>query len=126
MKQNEILSAICSALVGIGAGLALLVVGALIACRSADPDPLLTAVSYIALVLGAALCGLLQGRRGASPLGILLSAALFALFPLTISLVFGGTEGLLTRSLIYLLMGVISGGIAWLIPQKRRPRRYRY
>ncbi|MGM9647600.1 MAG: hypothetical protein ACI3YH_05675 [Eubacteriales bacterium] len=126
MERRDILEALRSALVGIGAGLAMLVIGALMALRMADPTPLLVAFSYAALVIGAAICGLLQGRGGAPLAGILLSAALYALLPLTVSLTLGGFDGFFVRALIYLSMGAVAGVVAWLIPQKRRRRRYRY
>ncbi len=125
MEQKEILSAIRSALVGIGVGLAILVFGALIALRLADPDPFLTAVSYGALVVGAVVCGILQGRSGAPFSGSLLAAALYALLLLAVSLTWGGVSGWFVRTLVYLGMGAVAGTVAWLIPPKNR-RRYRY
>ncbi|MBQ8289228.1 MAG: hypothetical protein IJX76_10790 [Clostridia bacterium] len=126
MERRDVLAAIRSALVGVGVSLAILVVGALIALKLANPDAFLTAFAYIALVAGAAVCGLLSGRDGAPIGGILLSAAIYALLPLTLSLILGGFDGFFIRALIYLSMGAVAGVIAWLIPQKQRRRRYRY
>lgn len=126
MERKDVLTAIRSALVGIGIGLAILVFGALIALRLADPGMFLTVFSYAALVLGAVICGVLQGRSGTTPAGSLLAAALYALLPLTVSLVVGGTHRFWLRALVYLGMAVIAGAVAWLIPSASPRRRYRY
>ncbi|MBQ8381814.1 MAG: hypothetical protein IJX47_01270 [Clostridia bacterium] len=126
MERRSVLAAIRSALVGIGVSLAILVIGALIALKLTNPDAFLTAAAYIALVMGAAVCGLLTGRDGAPISGILLAAAIYVLLPLTLSLALGGFDGCFIRALVYLSMGAVAGVIAWLIPQKRRRRRYRY
>lgn len=126
MKEIYGLKGIRNALVGIGVSLALLTVGAMIAVRSPAPQGLLTPFAYIALVTGAAVCGALTGRSGMTAGESLLAAAIYALLPLTCSLILGGTDGFWVRSLLYLGMGGIAGGIAWLIPPARRRRRYRY
>ena len=126
MEQKNYLSAIRAALMGIGIGLAVLVMGALFATRLAHPDFFLTVIAYTALVLGAVICGILQGRADASLTGILLAAGMYALLPLTVSLIWGGFSGFWLRSLIYLGMGLIAGVVAWLIPASRPRRRYRY
>lgn len=126
MEQKDYLSAACGALMGIGIGLAVLVMGALFATRLAHPDLFLTVTAYVALVLGAVICGILQGRAGAPLGGILLAAAIYALLPLTVSLFWGGFADFLLRAAIYLGMGLIAGVTAWLIPASRPRRRYRY
>lgn len=126
VEQKDYLSAIRGALMGIGIGLAVLVMGALFATRLAHPDLFLTVTAYTALVLGAVICGILQGRAGATLSGILLAAGIYALLPLTVSLAWGGLSGFLLRAAIYLGMGLIAGVTAWLIPASRPRRRYRY
>lgn len=126
METKDYLAALRAALVGIGIGLAVLVMGAMFGTRLAHPSLFLTVTAYASLVLGAAICGILQGRGGASMGGILLSCGIYALFPLTVSLVFGGFSDFLLRAAIYLGMGLISGLTAWLMPTARPRRRYRY
>lgn len=126
MEQKDYLAAIRAALVGVGVGLAVLVSGALIATRLAHPEIFLTVTAYTALVLGAVICGILQGRAGAPLTGILLSAAIYALLPLTVSLIWGGFSKFFLRTAVYLGMGLIAGMTAWLIPASRPRRRYRY
>ena len=126
MEQKEFLAAVRAALVGIGIGLSVLVMGAMFATRLAHPDFFLAVTAYTALVLGAVICGILQGRAGADISGILMSSGIYALLPLTVSLIWGGFSGFLLRALIYLGMGVIAGVTAWLIPASRPRRRYRY
>ena len=126
MKEIYGLKGIRNALVGIGVSLALLTVGAMIAVKSPAPKGLLTPFAYIALAAGAAVCGALIGRSGMTMGESLLSAAIYALLPMTCSLILGGFDRFFLRALIYLGMGGIAGGIAWLIPPARRRRRYRY
>ena len=126
METKDYLAALRAALIGIGIGLAILVMGAMFATRLAHPEIFLTVIAYTALVWGAAICGILQGRGGASLGGILLSCAVYALLPLTVSLIGGGFSNFLLRAAIYLGMGLISGLTAWLMPAARPRRRYRY
>lgn len=126
MERREYLSAIRAALAGIGAGMILLTVGGFIATRLAHPDGFLTGISYAALVLGALICGILQGRGGASWAGILLAAGIYALVLLGISLAIGGLSRFFVRAAIYLGLALIAGLAARLIPAARPRRRYRY
>lgn len=126
MEAKHILTSLRSALVGIGLGLAILVIGALIALRLDDPGAFLTGISYVALVLGAVICGVLQGRSGRAPAGMLIAALLYGLLPLTVSLIFGGTDGFGLRAAVYLGMALIAGLTAWLMPSAKPRRHYRY
>ena len=126
MEPKNYLCAIRSALTGVGIGLAILVMGAMFATRLAHPNFFLTVIAYTALVIGAVVCGILQGRSGASFPEILLAGGMYALLPPTVSLIWGGFSGFWLRALIYLGMGLIAGGVAWLIPTSRPRRRYRY
>lgn len=126
MERRDYLSAIRAALAGIGAGMILLTLGGLIATRLAHPDRFLTVIGYAALVLGALVCGILQGRSGAPLGGILLAAGIYALLLLGISLAIGGLSRFFTRALIYLGLAIIAGLAARLIPAARPKRRYRY
>lgn len=126
MREIYGLKGIRNALVGIGVSLALLAVGAMIAVKSPAPQGLLLPFAYIALVAGAVVCGFLTGRGGMEAGEMLLSAAIYALLPMTFSLILGGFDGFFWRLLMYLGMGAIAGAVAWLIPPKRRRQRYRY
>ena len=126
MDQKAYLTAIRSVLVGMGVGLSILVMGALFATRLADPATFLTVIAYVALVLGAVICGILQGQSESSVGGILLASATYATLLLTVSLILGGMNRFFLKVIIYLGMGMISGITAWLIPAPRRRRRYRY
>lgn len=126
MESRYIPASIRAALSGIGAGLAVLVAGALIALRLSDPGGFLTVAGYGALVLGAVMCGILQGRSGAPLSAALLAAALYCLLPMTLSLILGGTHGFWLRAAVYLGMAAIALLTAWLIPSAKPRRRYRY
>lgn len=126
MDTRKMLASLRSALVGIGTGLAVLVVGAFIALRMADPGGFLTAVGYAALVLGATACGGLQGRSDAPFSASLLAALIYGLLPMMLSLILGGTDGFGWRALVYLGMALIASLTAWLIPSAKPRRRYRY
>ena len=126
MIQIYGLKGIRNALVGIGVSLAGLVCGATVAVKLPTPQKMLLPFAFVALIAGAVVCGFLCGRGGLVTGEVMLAAAIYALLPMTFSLILGGLDGFFLRLLIYLGMGLIAGGVAWLIPSKRRRRRYHY
>ena len=126
MKSNEYLGALRSALMGLGAGIVLLLAGTLMALRMADPQGMLTAIAYGALVLGGALCGFFQGRTGDSLSMLALAAGIYGGTLLAVSLIFGGFRALGMKLAVYGLMSLIALLIGWITPSAGRKRRYRY
>ncbi len=126
MKQNEYLGALRAALIGIGVGMAVLLLGTLLALRMADPRALLASIAYTALVLGGAVSGFLEGRAGASRPILGLTAGIYSGLLLIISLVMGGFGRLWIKAAVYLLMALITLLVGWLTPSARPKRKYRY
>ena len=126
MKTNEYLCALRSALIGLGAGIAVLLIGALAAVRMANPAPMLSAIAYTALALGGAVSGFLQGRTGAGLPMLGLAAGIYGGFLFLVSLILGGFSRLWLRGAVYLLMALIAVLVGWLTPSPRPKRKYRY
>ena len=126
MKRNEYAGALCAVLMGVGSGIGLLLAGALMALRMANPQGMLTAVAYVALIVGGAICGFWQGRTGASLSMLALASGSYGGILLAVSLIFGGGDGLWMRIAVYLLMSLIALLIGWLTPSARPKRKYRY
>ena len=126
MKRNEYVSALCAALAGLGAGMALLLLGALPALRTADPKGMLAAVAYGALIAGSGVCGVWQGRVGASLSMLALAAGSYGGILLLVSLIFGGAGGMWMKLAVYLLMSLIAILVGRLTPSARPKRKYRY
>lgn len=105
--KREIISVVQALIVGLAGSFALLAAGNFLALRSADPDQLLTQLAYIALTAGAVICGVAQTQgRGGWKLPAITGGA-FALLLFVISLIAGGSEGLLMRAVVYLIEGAI-------------------
>lgn len=126
MKRNEYVSALCAALAGMGAGGSVLLLGAMIALRMANPQGLLTVIAYGALVVGGGVCGFWQGRSGASLSMLALAAGSYGGILLAVSLIFGNADGLWRRLAVYLLMSLIVLLIGWITPSAHPKRKYRY
>lgn len=126
MEQKDYLGAIRSALVGIGVGFAVLLAGAVVAVRAPHPEGMIGVIAYTALALGALICGVLQGRGGASMGMLCLSSGLYGLLPMTVSLVIGGTHRFWIRAMVYILMALIATLVGWVVPASRPKRKYRY
>lgn len=126
MEQKDYWGAIRSSLIGMGAGIAVLTLGALIAVKAAHPEGVIRIMAYTALAVGALVCGVLQGREGASIGFLCLAAGLYGLLPLTISLAIGGVHRFWIRMAVYLLMALIAALVGWLVPAARPKRKYRY
>ncbi len=126
MEGKNRLQALLSGGIGLVASLLCLLLFALIALRLPTPAGFLTASGYGALVLGALICGVLQGRAGDDRWDALIAASVYGSIPAAVSLVWGGAEHLLLRMAIYLGMAAIAWGTAELVPKKSRRRRYRY
>ena len=126
MEQNDYRSAIGSALLGIGLGILLLLAGAWGALRMANPDGAIRVIAYVALIAGASLCGFLQGRAGAQLPMLSLSAGIYGILLLSVSLIWGGFHRWWMRLAVYLLMTLIAVLVGWVTPSHRPRRKYRY
>ena len=126
MEQKDYWGAIRSALIGIGAGIVVLSLGALMAVRMAHPEGVMKAISFTALIMGALIGGILQGRDGVSMGMLCLSAGIYGSLPWIVSIVIGGLDRFWIRAAVYILMMLVFILVGWLTPSRRPKRKYRY
>lgn len=126
MEDKNYWGALRSALLGIGAGILTVLAGAWGALQMADPDGAIGVIAYLALILGASLCGFLQGRAGANLPMLSLSAGIYSALLGLVSLIWGGFQGWWIRLTVYILMTLIAILVGWITPSQRPRRKYRY
>lgn len=126
MEDKNYWGALRSALLGIGAGILTVLAGAWGALQMADPDGAIGVIAYLALILGASLCGFLQGRAGANLPMLALSAGIYGALLGLVSLIWGGFQGWWIRLTVYILMTLIAILVGWITPSSKPRRKYRY
>lgn len=107
LDKNDWMSVVRALIIGLASSFLLLLAGNFLALKSPHPDGLLSLLAYIALTAGAVICGLAQNAGyGRWKLPALTGGA-YALLLIVLSLVAGGTDGLLMRVIVYLVEGAV-------------------
>lgn len=131
-KLTLLKKATLSAVIGHGAALLFLFLSSAVLVKNEDPTSVMPIAAMVAFFIGAAVCGMIAGKRGNGVWDVLAAGLIFALLLIVISLLLNALFPVAEGENGYTLgskIGLISGGTAvsviiglWIVSRKNTSR----